>query len=267
MSLKTSKRWQKKQWGISVLALLVALLLLPLAGNTKEKKSSNNTNRLPPAPDTGSPEEDFSAGGTRKRLEDTVCSEIEQNLIYLLGNRNREFTSSAYPTFWFRVPNTMNEITQMKFVVTELETGKKIYDRSIRDQKSGIIGITLPKEQKYALSPETNYAWSLEVDCSQTDEETQIALEGWLSRVSPSKLQDRLAAASKTERHQIYWQHNLLYDALTELARHRIAEPNNTQVEIAWNQLLVELGWQDLVQQQSAIEPTILDTRISSQKN
>ena len=268
MSLKrvSKRRWQKKQWAISVLALLVALLLLPLPVNTKEKKSSNNT-KLPPAPDTGSPEEDFSAGGTRKGLEDTVCSEIEQNLVYLLGNRNREFTSSAYPTFWFHIPNTMNEITQMKFVVTELETGKKIYDRPIQGQKSGIIGITLPKEKKYALSPETNYAWSLEVDCSQTDEETQIALEGWLSRVSSSKLQDRLAAASQNERYQIYWQHNLLYDALTELARHRIAEPNNTQVGIAWNQLLAELGWQDLVQQQSAIEPTILDTRISSQKN
>ena len=270
MSLKKASfksRWQKNQWVILALTLLVALLSIPLPGNTKEKKSDRNSNRLPPAPDTGSPEEDFSAGGTRKKLEDTICSEIEQNIVYLLGNRNREFTSSAYPTFWFRIPNTMNQITQMKFVVKELETGKRIYDRLIPGQESGIIGITLPEEKKYALSPEINYAWSLEADCTQPEGETKIALEGWLSRVSSnSTLQDRLAAASETEKHAVYFQHNLLYDALTQLAQRRMAKPNNTQIETAWSQLLTELGWQDLIQE-SATHPTILDTRISSQRN
>lgn len=291
MSLNTYSKSQrrKNQWTISALTLLAILLFIAQPGNTKEKKSNNN-NRLPPAPDTGSPEEDFSAGGTRKKLENAVCSEqyhrasptaespsqvdgarkrslhslpeLEQNLVYLLGNRNREFTSSAYPTFWFHIPATMNRITQMKFVVRELETGKKIYDRPIQGEKSGIIGITLPKEQKYALSPGVNYAWSLEVDCSQ-NQETEIALEGWVTRVSSHpKLQDRLAAASKTERHQVYLKHNLLYDALTELAQRRMAEVNNTQVATAWNQLLTELGWQDLVRQQSAIEPIILDIAV-----
>ena len=259
-------RWQKNQWVMLALTLVVALLLISLPGNTKEKKSDRNSNRLPPAPDTGSPEEDFSAGGTRKKLEDTICSEIEQNLVYLLGNRNREFTSSAYPTFWFHVPDTMNQITQMKFVVRELETGKKIYDRLIPGEELGIIGIALPKEKKYALSPETNYAWSLEADCSQPEEETKIALEGWLSRVSSnSKLQDRLAATPEAKKHAVYFQHNLLYDAVTQLAQRRMAKPNNPQIETAWSQLLTELGWQDLIQQESATEPSMLDTRISSQ--
>ena len=266
MSLKKAcfgGRWQKSRWAISALTLLIALLLIPQPGNTKEKKS--NSNRLPPAPDTGSPEEDFTAGGSRKRREDTVCSAIEQNIVYLLGNRNREFTSSPYPTFWFHIPNTRNQVAQMKFVVTELETGKKIYDRVIGDsEKSGIIGISLPKEEKYALSPETNYTWSLEVDCSS--EETKIALEGWVSRVSLNfKLQDRLATASKVEKQAIYLNNNLLYDALTELAQHRMTEFKNIQIETAWNQLLTQLGWQDLIRE-FAVEPSVLDTRISQKK-
>ena len=124
-----------------------------------------------------------------------------------------------------------------------------------------LLELVLPKEEKYALSPETNYTWSLEVDCSS--EETKIALEGWVSRVSlNSKLQDRLATASKAEKHAIYLNHNLLYDALTELAQRRMTESNNIQIETAWNQLLTQLGWLDLVQQESAIEPTILDIAV-----
>ena len=268
MSLRRTcfkERWQKHPWAISALTLLIALLLIPQPGNTKEKKSSNNRSKLPPAPDTGSPEEDFSAGGTRdNRLRDAVCG-VEEQIAYLLGNRNREFTSSAYPTFWFHIPNTTSKVAQMKFVVTELETGKKIYDRVIGEtRKSGIIGISLPKEEKYALSPKTNYTWSLEVDCSS--EETKIALSGWVSRVSlNSKLQDRLATASKAEKHAIYLKHNLLYDALTELAQRRMSESNNIQIETAWNQLLSQLGWQDLIRE-FAVEPSVLDTRISQKK-
>ena len=270
MSLKNARfksRWQKNQWVILALTLLVALLLIPLPGNTKDKTSDRHRNRLPPAPDTGSPEEDFSAGGTRdNRYKDTICSIDRQQFAYLLGNRNREFTLSAYPTFWFHVPNTTNKTTQIKFVLTELETGKKIYERSLSKKESGIVGITLPQKQKYALSPETNYAWSLEADCSQNGK--KIALEGWLSRASSSsRLQDRLAATPEAEKYKIYFQHNLLYDALTQLARRRMAKPDNPQIEMAWSQLLTELGWQDLIQQESATEPFIIDTRISSQKN
>ena len=264
MSLRKTyfrKRWEVNQRAVSALVLSIAMLLIPQPGNTKEKKSSNNRSKLPPAPDTGSPEEDFSAGGTRdNRLRDAVC-DVEEQIAYLLGNRNREFTSSAYPTFWFHISKTMNKVARMRFVVTELETGKKIYDRVIGDvKKSGIIGIALPQEQKYALSPETNYTWSLEVDCSPG--KSEIALEGWVSRISlDSSLQNKLAAASEAEKHTVYLKHNLLYDALTELAQHRIARPRNIEVETAWDRLLTQLGWQDLVRE-FTIEPSVLDMQI-----
>lgn len=263
MSSKTAgSRGQSQQnkWAISAFTLLTALLLIPQPGNTKESKS--NSNRLPPAPDTGSPEEDFSAGGTRdNRPKNTVCGVDEQEIAYLLGNKNREFTLDAYPTFWFHIPNAMNEVAQMRFVVTELETGKKIYDRVIEGTKrSGITGIDLPKEKQYALSPEVNYAWSLRVDCAQTDGESKIALEGWLTRLSSdSRLKNQLATASEVEKHKIYLKHNLLYDALTELAQRRIAEPNSIQTKTAWNELLTTLGWQDLIEQKFKICPSFIE--------
>lgn len=270
MSLKrfcSGSRWTKNKWAISVLTLLIALLLLPQTGNTKEKKSNNN--RLPPAPDTGSPEEDFSAGGTRdNKPKNTLCGVDGQQITYLLGNGNREFTLSAYPTFWFYIPHATDKIAQIEFVITELETGKKIYDLVIQgNRRAAITGIDLPKEKRYALSPKENYAWSLKVDCARTNREPEIALEGWLTRLpSKSKLQNQLASASEAEKHRVYFQHNLLYDALTQLAQRRIAEPSNTQIETAWNQLLTKLGWQDLIEEKSIIEPSFVDTQISIKK-
>jgi hypothetical protein len=39
----------------------------------------------------------------------------------------------------------------------------------------------------------------------------------------------------------------VLYDALDDLAQRRTAEPKNDRLKTAWNQLLVELGWQELI--------------------
>ncbi|MEM7756799.1 MAG: DUF928 domain-containing protein [Cyanobacteria bacterium P01_A01_bin.40] len=248
---ESKSQWYKHRWAILVFTLLITLLLLSLPGDAKEKKGTNNTTRLPPAPDTGAPEEDFSAGGTRdNRHRDSVCGVNRRQVAYLLGNRNREFTSDAYPTFWFHIPNSINKVAQIKFAVTELETGKKIYDRTIAEtEKSSIIGIDLPQKKRYALSPEVNYAWNLEVNCAGTDRESEIALEGWLTRLPlNSQLQDQLAAVSEAEKHTIYLKHNLFYDALTQLAQLRIAKPHNLEIATAWNRLLTELGWQDLIQ-------------------
>lgn len=271
MFLKTAysrDRRLKNHWAISVLTLLIALLVVPQPGNTKQKKGNNH--RLPTAPDTGSPQEDFSAGGTRdEQLRNSVCGVDGQQIAYLLGNKNREFTSSAYPTFWFYLPRTMNKIAQMKFVVTELETGKKIYDRVIQATKtSGITGISLPRDKRYTLSPEVNYAWSLQVDCAGTDRESEIALAGWLSRISSNvELQNQLAAASEAEKVAVYLNHNLLYDAITQQAQSLIAKPKNIQVETAWNQLLTTLGWQDLVEQKSNIDPSLLNMQLNTQRS
>ena len=245
----------KKQ---ALATLIFMLFWVPHSGSTETVKKS-----LPPPPDTGSPEEDFSAGGTRDSHLTKVCGVNGQSLAYLLGNKNRELTLSAYPTFWFYISNNAKQITQIKFVLAELETNKKIYERTVRVPKSGAMGIALPHQQQYSLSANVNYSWSLEVDCAESKGEPAIALEGWLYRVaSTPDLQNQLAAF-QSEKYQVYLQHNLLYDALNDLAQRRLAEPNNPRLAIAWQQLLIELGWQDLTQQ-SAVEPYLLEAEISN---
>ncbi|MGD1918699.1 MAG: DUF928 domain-containing protein [Pleurocapsa sp.] len=237
--------------------------MYPALGNTEEAKKRERA--LPQAPDTGTPEEDFSAGGTRdNHLRDNICSVNNQKIVYLLGNRNREFTSSAYPTFWFHIPHGIAPKTNIKFVLEELETGKEIYNQIVPTRgKSTIKGIALPQNEINTLALNTNYIWSLEVSCPQTKEDSLIALSGWLSRLpTNSLLQNQLSITPKQKRYQVYLEHELLYDALSELAQYRIAEPNNKQIETAWNLLLKELGWQDLIQQSNMAKPYVLDTKL-----
>ena len=217
-------------------------------------------NNLPSSPNTGSPEDDFSAGGTRdNHLLTEVCGADSQPIAYLLGDNNREFTIEAHPTFWFYFDNNKNQINRIEFILTELETGKQIYNRTIEvPKKLGTVGITIPAEQKFTLSPNINYSWNVNVNCVRQNEST-LALKGWIQRLPLSTdLQNRLANASIKEKYQIYLQNNLLYDALDYLAQRRITEPNNNQLKVVWNQFLSELGWQNLIK--PVVEPRILNT-------
>ncbi|VEP15470.1 conserved hypothetical protein [Hyella patelloides LEGE 07179] len=246
-----------------IFSLLV--FLTPFPGYAEERSQSNP----PSSPDTGSPEEDFSAGGTRdNHLLTQVCGENGQQIAYLLGNNNREFTLAAYPTFWFYIPNNVNKVAQIKFVLTELETGNKVYNRIVEiPQKAGTVGITIPPEKKYALAPNINYSWSLEVDCVESSGEPVMALEGWLNRLPLNPdLESQLASVSQEEKYRVYLENDLLYDALNDLAQRRMKDSHNSPLETAWNRLLAELGWQDLAQQ-SAVKPYVLNANTTLCRN
>ena len=76
-----------------------------------------------------------------------------------------------------------------------------------------------------------------------------------------TELQNRLATVSESEKYRVYLEHNFLYDALNELAQHRTKEPSNLKTVTAWNQLLKELGWEDLARQ-STVKFYVLQTDI-----
>lgn len=259
-------RHNLKKW-LFFTVMLSVFTLINSSVAYAEKKTRNN---LPSSPDTGSPEDDFSAGGTRdNHLSTGVCGADGQPIVYLLGENNREFTIKAHPTFWFDFSDNENKISQIEFILTELETGKQIYSRTIEaPKKVGTVGITIPAEQKYALSPNINYSWSINVNCVGQNQsialaprEAIAALEGWIHRLPlNADLQNQLANASNEEKYRVYLQNNLLYDALNYLAQQRITEPNNRQLKVVWNQLLSELGWQNLTE--PVVTPRILNAEI-----
>ena len=253
---KIGKNWQKYFVSVAVYSVLFSATSVAISHEAKTQNSS-----LPNAPDTGTPEEDFQSAGTRDNQTATkACQADSQQIIYLLGNDIRESTLAAYPVFWFNFVNTKRNIARLEFVLEEFDTGNEVYSRTINTyQNSAIVGIPLPHKERYALVPNKNYSWSLYIDCIGEQQET-LKLTGWLRRLLPNaELQNQLATASDREKYRVYKKHNLLYDALNELAQRRAREPNNLKVTTAWNQLLHELGWHNLIQQ-PAINFYVLQT-------
>ena len=249
-----NQTYSKKQRQIlklvfSLVSLCSFVFLVSSPGYSEEEITAENS--LPSAPDTGTPEEDFEAGGTRDNHQLlTICGENTQQIAYLLGQNNRDFTLDSHPTFWFYIPSNLKNIANLEFKLTEVATGKKIYAHSLEMPKNdGLVGLSIPQDPQYALSHNVNYNWSLNIKCAETNEDPEFALAGWVHRLPlNSDLQNQLATVSKQEKYQVYLEEDVYYDALNNLVQLHIAEPNNPEITIAWNQLLATLGQQHLIQ-------------------
>ena len=205
---------------------------------------------LPPAPSRGTPKGTSSAGGTRSEPDlNQGCNSSNQSLVYLLDSGIRDFTLAAYPVFWFYNPDTTEEIAYLEFTLAETQTAKTIYRAAVNPQeRAGIMGITLPREEQYALELDKDYSWSLRVYCHQEQNEPNLVLEGWLRRLPLTSSLKKQLAASPTQQYAVYRENNILYDTLTNLAQLRQHQPNDPEIMQAWNQLLTDLGWQELAQ-------------------
>lgn len=243
------------KWLLTTTTLSLLILLNPFFGYAKE----TTTRKLPTPPKTGTPQDEFQSGGTRDNLLQTkLCDRDSGQIVYLLGDNNIEYTSSEHPVFWFYFPDVTEIVARGEFVLEESNTGKTIYHRTIEvPKRAGIVGIALPKEEKYVLSPNVDYGWRLDLNCVGLADRS-MTMQGWLHRLPLNvRLQNQIATISAEHKYRVYLQNNLLYDALNHLAQRRTREPRNLKIETAWNRLLAELGWHNLIQQ-SAIEPYVL---------
>ncbi len=205
---------------------------------------------LPPAPSRGTPEGTSSAGGTRSETDlNQGCTSSNQSLVYLLDSGIRDFTVAAYPVFWFYNPYTSGEVSYLEFALTETQTAKTIYRTAINStEQAGIMSITLPQEEQYALERDKDYSWSLQVHCHQKKNEPDLVLSGWLRRLPLTPSLRTQLAEFPTQEYSVYMEHNILYDALTNLAQRKKHQPNDPKIMAAWNYLLTDLGWQELAQ-------------------
>ena len=206
---------------------------------------------LPPAPSTGTPEGTSSAGGTRGESHiKRMCNSNNQSLVYLLDSGIRDFTIAAHPIFWLYSSYTPGQIDYLEFTLAEVATTKTIYRTKVNlQERSGIMGIALPQEKQYALEPNKDYSWNLQVYCSQQDYKPDLIFKGWLRRLPITASLQKDLTAFPTRHYSVYLENNILYDALTNLARLRKEKPNDPQITKAWNQLLRDLGREELIPQ------------------
>ncbi|WP_034937523.1 DUF928 domain-containing protein [Gloeocapsa sp. PCC 73106] len=208
---------------------------------------------LPKVPETGKPETEARPGGTRTgNLEDNSCnSATSLNPVSLLAQGSRDFTASEFPSFWFYLPYTQQQVENIEFILKNPEGEQIIYRTSVElTNQPGIRKVSLPSQPEYALALDTDYLWELIIYCQANDTPNpDIKLEGWITRVEITGEETAVQPV-----YQSYIAQDILYDAVTQLAQLYHQNPDDQQYQADWKELLELLGYVDLIE-----KPLVLD--------
>ncbi|EAZ88725.1 DUF928 domain-containing protein [Crocosphaera chwakensis] len=205
---------------------------------------------LPPAPETGTPPGKPTPGGTRP---DAICQNTSLPLTALAAYNGKDFTVSSHPTFWFYIPYQPQDIKEIQFIIEDPQQNslKNIYQTSLQlSQGSGLMKIPVLKQPQYALEVDKLYRWKLIAYCTgNTTDDPDLVLEGWVKRVPISaELNNQLNSAEK-EDYLIYQDNEIWYDAINTLAEQYFTNPEDSDLNKAWLNLLEAINQEKLSQE------------------
>ena len=211
---------------------IAAVILLEIAPSAIAER--------PKAPDTGTPSGDTTPGTTRP---EAACPTTLKPLTAIFANQGRDFTLAAYPTFYFYVPYTPQQISSIEFLIFNETATKTIYHSAIElKDRPGIIRVQLPPDIKNSLAVDRTYQWRFNLDC-QPDETIvpDLVLNGWIERVADDpEIADRLKSAEFE--YEVYRERDLWYDTIANLSNLHFANPKNERLRKAWNSTLRQLN-------------------------
>lgn len=191
----------------------------------------------PKPPNTGTPKGDSTPTTTRPQA---MCKVTNKPLTAISANNGQDFTTSEFPTFWFYIPYSRQEINSLEFVVNNETETKTIYATSVQPlEQSGIIKITIPTNQDYSLKVNQKYRWYLNLKCKQnTKNEPDQVVNGWVQRIAlDSRLKQDLVSLVN-QQYIAYKRHNIWHDYISNLANLHFNNPGNPQFNRDWNELL-----------------------------
>jgi hypothetical protein len=172
-----------------------------------------------------------------------ACVQGTPNLTVLLPQTNIGFTTAAYPTFFWFVPETLAK--SMKFDLfrgTEADPQQQlIYETTLDITASpGIVSLALPANANIApLVVGQDYYWSVTLQCSAEDSFQNIQAEGWIQRVPlDPALARQLKTAKPSDRPQLYAQNGIWFDTLSSLATLQCTSTPTAALAQSWVSLL-----------------------------
>lgn len=199
----------------------------------------------PPA-GLGAPARRESAG-TRGCLLRDPDSDAPVNLVALMPEDNVGWTTSEHPRFYWYMP-----FNQASFVEFTLErpaevggTPEVIYQTRLEvTGEGGIMSLQIPEDENIPpLTVGDRYRWQVAVFCSPNSSEGEIQVDGWVERQSPdASLQDAIATASDAEQAGLYASNGYWFDALDQLAMLKASDPDNSEVQSRWEELLTSVN-------------------------
>jgi len=231
-----------------------SLIDLPTLGQVQSSSLvSQDASTLPDPPPTP-PDNDPVAGGGLNGSSQS-CQSTNQTLTALIPVQNPVLTISDYPTFWFYLPYAAEDIEFIQFSVNirDEKTGQektRLYQASFQlPGTPGIVGISLSSVPKYALEEGRFYHWYFKVYCKgNTSYQSDWDVNGWVQRVPATPENERKIEAANPD---------IWYDALTHVAKRRLANPQDPNLKEDWTSLLEFIDRKELDQVQ-LIDPIVL---------
>ncbi|MUG93262.1 DUF928 domain-containing protein [Scytonema sp. UIC 10036] len=242
------KELQKLQLkGLLILSWVICSWnLVSIPSQAQTQIITNNTSQskirfIPPyndPPDRGTPPTNDGTGSRG----DCLAKKNKPPLTRLAGSHNLKLTVQERPTLWIYVPYTSNEVNDGEFV---LQNGDiDVYRTRFKlNATPGIVSVSLPSDLP-PLAVGKEYRWYVDINCpsatSNSESLTPASLTGVVQRVSASpELQKELSAAkTPLERIAVYAKQGIWLETLTELAQLRLKEPQNTNLQNVWKDLL-----------------------------
>jgi hypothetical protein len=163
---------------------------------------------------------------------------------------NLGLTVTAYPTFFFYVPQTLAKTVE--FVLLDEENYKKVYETTfIISGKPGISSVSLPDNKTLPpLEMGKKYHWYFSVVCDPEDRAGDIYVDGWVQRVELNPvLVAELDKADPREQFALYQRLDLWQDTLTTLAERRRSHPDDQALNREWANLLRSVGLGEIAQE------------------
>ncbi|OKH32651.1 hypothetical protein NIES2119_25555 [[Phormidium ambiguum] IAM M-71] len=190
-------------------------------------------------------------GGTGSRGD---CPPVDLQLTALIPSSNLGSFVEAHPTLWFYIPYKSSEVTTAEFSLQDEQNNDVYRTNFTLPNTPGTVSLSLA--QAPPLEINKKYQWYVKVYCSQQKLSAPVFIRGWVERVAlkPELAKQLQTATTPRERVAFYAQNGIWYSALTELAKLRIAQPQNATVNNDWASLLRDVGLENLVQKPVAGE-------------
>lgn len=188
--------------------------------------------------------------GTGSRGDCTIAApgeEGEITLTPLIPSDSRGLTLQESPTVWVQVDYKSKTIGNQllgEFSLEDAQTSIKFPPKRLSvklPQTTNVFGIPIPQ----SLEINKWYRWYLVLDCDSqqsSNNDSVLAIEGIVQRVSRPKIENQLNSQSPQERIATYTEEGIWYDALKETAILRCSNPQNATLGEPWTALLRDVG-------------------------
>ena len=150
-------------------------------------------------------------------------------------------TTKARPVLWFYLPSELSDDSRTAFVLKDAQE-TTVYQGQLLGEtdRDGVVGVPLAADLEIGAA----YHWFLTLECGDGE---QTTVDGWIARRGvDAALKKRFEQVGDRNRAALYANYGFLQDALTEMARLKLARPEDEAIAQDWVNFLNALDLSDL---------------------